>query len=338
MSLPSATKQLQILSETTARLQKARGEEAGVQVVFDAFEALGLTRYRLARMLKEENVIAVQYARGDYGELPVRNLTYQPRPGGLTAWVIQQKKPLVLNDFADQSPRYVSFRSRETIKSWMSMPIFSEGDTIGVLTVDSTERDAISQKWIPTLQPYLCLLGLLVSRAVPTAPTDPDLTKMISRSRKSRVLVLGKDTGDELKRLLSIRDILPSLGYQGILVKEHPDIPELSNEDKVRTFAGLCRFVLLENSFPAGQIVECKICSTNRIVTAALREEGCGSSFMVTDYFKDFDFMKEFTYTLDGESLVAAVQQGVGWADKKVEERRQYFDSVYPWRVQQKKA
>jgi hypothetical protein len=145
--------------------------------------------------------------------------------------------------------------------------------------------------------------------------------------------VLGKDTGEELNRILVIRDIIGTHGYEGILVKEHPDIPELSNEDKVRTFAGLCRFVFIENTFPAGQIVECKICSTNRIVTAALREEGQGSSFMVTDYFKDFDFMKEFIYRMNGKSLAEVVGRALTWAEKKSEERREYFDSLYPWRV-----
>ena len=116
-------------------------------------------------------------------------------------------------------------------------------------------------------------------------------------------------------------------------MKEHPDIPELSNEDKVRTFAGLCRFVLIENSYPAGQIVECKICSTNRIVTASIRQDGVGSSFMVTDYFRDFDFMKEFVYASSTGSLSEAVGQAVDWAEKKIGERREYFDSVYPWRA-----
>lgn len=79
--------------------------------------------------------------------------------------------------------------------------------------------------------------------------------------------------------------------------------------------------------------MECKICSTNRIVTAALREEGRGSSFMVTDYFKDFDFMEEFTYTVDGKSLEEAVGRALAWAEKKCKDRREYFDSLRPWRV-----
>ena len=95
--------------------------------------------------------------------------------------------------------------------------------------------------------------------------------------------------------------------------------------------------MVIENTFPAGQIAECKLCSTNRIITAALREKGKGSSFMVTDYFKDYDFMEEFEYENDSDSLSAALDKAITWADIKIKERIAYYDSLYPWRKEVKK-
>ena len=53
---------------------------------------------------------------------------------------------------------------------------------------------------------------------------------------------------------------------------------------------------------------------------------------MITDYFKDFDFMKEFEYKPDTKALNEAVAQAATWAESKIEERREYYDNLYPWR------
>lgn len=53
---------------------------------------------------------------------------------------------------------------------------------------------------------------------------------------------------------------------------------------------------------------------------------------MVTDYFKDFDFMKEFTYGPSSGKLGQSVERGSTWAESKTDQRRRYYDSVYPWR------
>ncbi len=343
MRLPAATKQLSILGETTARLQSVTEETTAVEIIFDALEALGFTkniRSRLARVIKEESVVVLQYARGEYGTLPVGNLMYRLDTSGpsvsLTGHVYRKQKSIAVDLTKPSSlhaPRSPLWKDFLTVRSFMAIPIFQGPDVIAILSFDSTRKNDLSEKVLPLLRPYQYILGSVLSAKEPKVPVNPSLTKWIDDSRRRRILVLGKDTGEELNRLHKVRDIIGTRGYEGILVKEHPDIPELSNEDKVRTFAGLCRFVLIENTFPAGQIVECKICSTNRIVTAALREKRHGASFMVTDYFKDFDFMEEFTYTMDGGSLTEAVGRALTWAETKSKERGDYFDSLYPWRV-----
>jgi len=159
------------------------------------------------------------------------------------------------------------------------------------------------------------------------------IVAMVSRSRLQQVLVLGKDSGAELERLHSISTLLAAAGYAPILVKEHEDIPELSNEEKVRVFADHSRFVVLENSFPAGQIAEIKMCSNNRIITAAMRERGQGSSYMVTDYSNDYDFIKEFEYEMTSDSLCVAINLAVAWAEEQIKRRINYYNNLYPWRT-----
>lgn len=202
----------------------------------------------------------------------------------------------------------------ETLESFLAMPIFKHNDVIGVFNISSTKAYALSEKDIQTLQPFCSLLSFALDLRSQTPQTN--LVDVIKRFREKQILVLGKDDGPEIERLHAIRDCVHSAGYQPLLVKDYPDIPELSNEEKVRVFADASRFVILENTFPAGQIAELKMCATNRIVTAALRERGKGSSFMVTDYFKDFDFIKEFEYR-DPGSLNPAVESALKWVNKK---------------------
>lgn len=199
---------------------------------------------------------------------------------------------------------------------------------LGVLTIDSLTPRAFSASWEEALEPFVDLLSLILStlKEVPE-----DVVRAVEELRESSVLVLGKDCGPEVARLKHISRALRAKGYRPRLVKEASDIPELSNEEKVRVFADLSRFVILENSYPAGQIAELKICATNRIVTATLREKGRGSSYMVTDYSKDFDFIQEFEF-LSEDEIPAAVDEATTWAESKLEERRSYYDERYPWR------
>ena len=159
-----------------------------------------------------------------------------------------------------------------------------------------------------------------------------ELIQYLKKFKEKTVLILGKDTGKELKILRSIQTTLKELGYTGIIVKDFDDIPQQSNEEKVRLMASASRFVILENSYPAGQIAELsKICSTSRTITATLREDGKGSSFMVTDYDIDYNHIKEFNYSVI-KDLKDIVTQAVDWAEIKIEERINHYNKIYPWR------
>jgi putative methionine-R-sulfoxide reductase with GAF domain len=320
--------------ETIEFLQSGRlSEEETIELIFNSFEKLGFCnhiRIRLAIYLKDKNILIIKYFRGDYNELPIGNLVYHvDDPDSLTSKILSEKKvcfvkfPKIRNYIA----KHFIFNSL----SFLYVPILKNGEPIAVLTFDSKRKEDFTKSAIETIIPYEYILSTVIS-AKYTNIIDKEFSKWIVESRQNRILILGKDNGKELTRLLKIKNIINSMGYEGVLVKEYADIPEISNEDKVRTFAGLCRFVILENSFPGGQIVEAKICSTNRIVTAFIREEGIGSSFMVTDYSIDFNFMHEFTFVNKNEGLDISIREAINWAEKKCIERKNEFNKLYPWR------
>lgn len=336
MRLLSSSKQLKLLSDTLEAVSVAIEEESKVNIIFDAVEKLGFTsniRCRLAVVEESGTVLAMKYARGEYGSINLRDIRYNIG-GSITGRALREEKPLS-QEFRKKrlSGKWDSNSwdsNAHSIQSFLGIPLIKSGKPIGVLTFDSHEKDGFPKTSIEALKPYSCLLTEVVSSSI--GVHEDDVISSVRRFRKQQILVLGKDTGTELQYLIRISEHLKANGYSPLLVKDYPDIPELSNEEKARVFADNSRFVIIENTFPAGQIAECKMYATNRIICAALRQHGKGSSYMVTDYFKDFDFMAEFEYEETKESIEQALSLATEWAENKIKERIHYYNSIYPWR------
>jgi hypothetical protein len=215
---------------------------------------------------------------------------------------------------------------------WIDLPLVDRNrHLLGKVAIDRNQPNAFfSDDELKTLK----LIGYITAARwsqIEATQRTLNPAEYLRLFKKSNVLILGKDTGAQLVHLRSIQEIVCGIGYRAEIVKDAPEIPEMSNEDKVRALADSSRFVLLENSFAAGQIVEMKIMSTNRIVTAILREEGLGSSWMVSDYDIDFAFMREFVYTPD--TLEEVVGAACKWAEQFVAGRVEQLARRYPWRA-----
>ncbi|MGD1046338.1 MAG: GAF domain-containing protein [Bacteroidota bacterium] len=320
---------LKILSETIKKISTSMEEEKRVEIVFDAFQKLGYTdafRCRVGVISEDGNYLSMRYGRGNYGKLDIGTVSYNIS-NSLTGNIITGGGTLSYE--ADQGHLPTEER-KEVIQSMLVMPLNKNGVIVGIFSLDSQKSHSFSEEDVQTLEPYSYVLANTMAAPVPSHRMD--VIDFISKSKKKQLLILGKDSGDEVKLLHQLSNILKEMGYEPLLVKDYPDIPEMSNEEKVRVFADAAKFVILENSYPAGQIAELKMCSSNRIITACLREEGKGSSYMVTDYSKDYDFIKEFEYKQDDTLLRQAISNAINWAEDKIQERIAYYDSKYPWR------
>ena len=164
----------------------------------------------------------------------------------------------------------------------------------------------------------------------PIVNTVLQILGAIPTLKSKAVLILGQDT-TEIHRLRAIQTRLSDLGYTGLIVKDITDIEIQSVEEKVNMLASISRFVICENSTTSGYIDELKICANNRFVTALLQEGGKGATWMQADYSVDYPFIKTFEYpsSLD---VSGKVDEAVKWAEQKLEQRRQEFNRLYPWR------
>jgi len=158
------------------------------------------------------------------------------------------------------------------------------------------------------------------------------LYKLIKQSKRKCVLILGSYAKERVNILYAIKDCLKKLGYEGILLKDYPDIEEQSNEEKMNLFGNIARFMICENTSPSGHINELNICSRNTLVTIMIQEQGCksGATGMQSSYPIDFNFVRKVFY--NPENLDSAVRKAVKLGEELVVRRKRKLNKEYAYR------
>lgn len=150
---------------------------------------------------------------------------------------------------------------------------------------------------------------------------------VVHKLRKDSVVVLGKDT----PLLRRIRDELRTMKYNSFLVKEQPDIPDQSAEEKANLYTLMSKFAVMEDSEASGHILEYSFCKDNRVVLILLRKKGMGSTWMIGDSeLVDVNYIKTFEYT--DRNLHEVLFNATKWAEAFIDRRIDAYDKHYPWR------
>ena len=153
-------------------------------------------------------------------------------------------------------------------------------------------------------------------------------------NKLSGVIVLGKDTGAELHELIQIRDYLKGIGYDAELIKDLPEIPMMSNEEKVRLWCLVSRFVIMVDRSPAGHLAEYVILREQRTILALLRPRGHGSTYMIgDDQLVDSNAVRLFEFD---ETPLKTLDPVKKWAEMTVQKRTSQYNKAYPWRDHQR--
>ncbi|MEK6549172.1 MAG: hypothetical protein AABZ51_03630 [Nitrospirota bacterium] len=172
------------------------------------------------------------------------------------------------------------------------------------------------------------LLGLLdLNRA---NKHSLNLEEYLSRFKKKTVLVLGDYSPEGEQRLQIIKDALANLDYDPILLKDIPDDLHYDLQQKVVAVGSVVRFVVIEDSSKSGHLVEFVHAQSNRWVVILIRLEGSEGSYMSRGLAAASRVIHEQTYSLT--NVESVVKQSVVWAEKQIEELKQSFMGIYPWR------
>jgi hypothetical protein len=147
----------------------------------------------------------------------------------------------------------------------------------------------------------------------------------IVQLKKNSVAVLGKDS----PLLRRIRDELRTLNYNSFLVKEQPDLPDQSPEEKAKLYVLISKFAVMEDSEASGHIAEFEYCKTSRVVLAILRQKCKGSTWMIGDAeLVDVNYIKSFEYT--EKNLHRVLSEACSWAESFSQRRADAYKNYVP--------
>lgn len=156
------------------------------------------------------------------------------------------------------------------------------------------------------------------------------IDEYIARYKDKMVLVLGAyDEGGE-RRLNAITTSLKKFGYVPLLVRDIPDHPHQSLNQKVVAIGAVSRFVIIDDSFKSGHLVEVELCKQNLWVTAVLRTKGSFSSWMTAGISASSKVVFEYEY--DEYNSDEALDHVCKWAEQTLKQLKKIFTNTYPWR------
>jgi len=135
--------------------------------------------------------------------------------------------------------------------------------------------------------------------------------------KEKSVIVFGKYGDPEMRELVQVRDYL-SKRYDAYLLKDLPEHPAMSLEEKVKAWASASRFCVMIDREPSGHLVEYPYLKSTRAILILLRSEAGGSTTMIEDNSMDFPFIRTFRFK---NSPLEVTDNAVIWAEGHIKER-----------------
>lgn len=159
----------------------------------------------------------------------------------------------------------------------------------------------------------------------------PEIEAMIKACKQNTILLLG-NYGPGGTRLDKISEMLKGFGYRVLMVRDINTTGE-SLREKVARLATLARFVVIEDSYPGGQISEIEILRSIGAICVIIRETGRKSTFMTAGIsFNDSNFMEnEYSVAPIEQINRTDIKRGLAWAEDRLRAQNEFWDKKYPW-------
>lgn len=149
----------------------------------------------------------------------------------------------------------------------------------------------------------------------------------------SAVLILGPDTGKQLRLLRFVEVRVNQLGMRGWLLKDYHDFAGRDLHQKLFSMASASSFILMLDSVPSGHLLEIQALSVLQSQIAILRASGSSGSWMLDPVLARPNVrLFEYKATADDQGLFHAIVSAVNWARESIHRKATALDLRYPWR------
>ena len=150
-------------------------------------------------------------------------------------------------------------------------------------------------------------------------PMPEHLLTLIRKLRHSKILLLGKYTGEGGKRLRRLQSLIAKRDLTPVIFGDLYGCSQAVAQGKVKeevlTVAKLSELVLVEDSEASGHLLELADLGSAMVKTAILRHTTMGSTILVESLLKKYGaFMKLFEYT--DRTLNSVLDKVFTWHEK----------------------
>lgn len=158
---------------------------------------------------------------------------------------------------------------------------------------------------------------------------EPDVY-LASDNLPEEVIVFGKHSDKHYTDMLDMAQAMENLGWSADVLRNKQQRMYHSEEENMRMWSNLAPFSIVIDVNPSGHIKEYEVLKQNRTITALLRPQESGSSWMFGDEpLVDFNYIKEFTFDTDPTEKADEIHE---WAQERLEQRRDAYKEYYEYR------
>ena len=180
-----------------------------------------------------ETEIGLLYEDGEY-QTELKGLRLPVSKTGLVSWVVDNQQTLLLNDFEVECHEYtISHVTGDVPKSWLGVPILAGSQVLGVLTAQSSQRNAFA----PAAQKYLELLGTQLGTAL----------------ENNRLFAAEQAQARELQRTNELVKALSFVSAQ-MVATEAPDQVFVTLGRELKSLGMTCGFISVDKSSGTARI------------------------------------------------------------------------------------
>jgi uncharacterized protein YjbI with pentapeptide repeats len=232
---------------------------------------------------------------------------------------------LVGVDFTDADLRFSSFvgaRCRES--TFVGSKVYG----MSIWDLSTTDVDAQRIDLSEHADGSVTTNDLRLAPLVHVLTSVRELAEVISILKLNTVVVLGRDATPDAKALLErIASVAASQGFRPILVKDQAEIQGEPFLKKALMYCLLAKFVVVENSRAAGQIVELSRALDQGCILAVLQEREQGSTWLSAEQVHFSPNAKLFEY--ESAEIDAVAADAIQWANNRHAEVADELSSLY---------
>ncbi|MEW6233691.1 MAG: cache domain-containing protein, partial [Chloroflexota bacterium] len=138
--------------------------------------------------------------------------------GGLTGWIVQTRKPLLIRDMQVEKPPVEAITVGEPTRSWLGLPLLFQERVVGVLSVQSYEPDAFDEADLRMLETAGNQIAMAVENSRLYAEVRQQVKELGALLKGSEAIVRVTDLNAILDVVLDQALLLVGRGQGSVLL------------------------------------------------------------------------------------------------------------------------